>query len=414
MEGSGGGEQGGEWWSWGAGTHGQLGTGAFQDELLPQRLPPPSPAPLLQLACGGSHSVAVLRNGEAMTWGNNSSGQLGRGDSESSCEPTLVKELHCLKVHTVSAGWSHTAFISDDYSLFTCGSGGYGQLGHGNFDSCSVPRRVICFASMKVFLAACGMRHTLVLVGSALLCDADEEGTSVYAFGSSKKGQLGLGSLGGVMSVKGLLNTHHTPSLVGSLVGCNVSSIHASGDHSAALSDHGNLFVWGRGFDTRSNFPVPLKVLSGLSFAQVALGWSHLLALTCDGQVYAIGSRHRFGTLSGCGALTSEDNGGSKSTEALNEQRGCAASTQASAVCVKQFEPLKGHFVRWVAAGSEHSAAVLKDGSVVTWGWGEHGQLGLGNTTDHSCPNIVLGVPRMVNSQVYCGCGFSFLCQSCT
>ncbi|MCO5558433.1 hypothetical protein L7F22_012016 [Adiantum nelumboides] len=113
MDGQGGvGKERLEWWSWGAGTHGQLGTGALRDELLPQHLPPPSSSPLLCLACGGSHTVAALRNGEAMTWGNNSSGQLGHGDLRSVCEPTLVKELQFVKVQAVSTGWSHTTFIS--------------------------------------------------------------------------------------------------------------------------------------------------------------------------------------------------------------------------------------------------------------------------------------------------------------
>ncbi|MCO5575770.1 hypothetical protein L7F22_029574 [Adiantum nelumboides] len=110
---------------------------------------------------------------------------------------------------------------------------------------------------------------------------------------------------------------------------------------------------------------------------------------TGDGQVYTTGSRQRFGALNAFGAVTIEDH-------------------------VNQFGPLKGVSVRWIAAGSEHSAAVLNDGSIVTWGWGEHGQLGLGTTTDQSSPNVVFSVPRMVNSRVYCGCGFSFLCQPCT
>ncbi|MCO5558435.1 hypothetical protein L7F22_012018 [Adiantum nelumboides] len=305
----------------------------------------------------------------------------------------------------------HKCLLKDDYSLYTCGSGGYGQLGHGNFVSCSLPRRVTSFASMKVLLAACGLRHTLVLVGS-------EEDTFIYAFGSSKKGQLGLDFLGGDVPVKGHLETIQTsrPSLVRSLVGYKISSVHAGGEHSAALTDRGNLFVWGRGFDTGCNLPLPSKVSSQLIFAQVALGWNHLLALTAgDGQVYTTGSRQRFGALNAFGAVTIEDHGGSGSVDALSEQKGSAAvSTQQSVVSVNQFGPLKGVSVRWIAAGSEHSAAVLSDGSIVTWGWGEHGQLGLGTTTDQSCPNVVFSVPKMVNSLVYCGCGFSFLCQPCT
>eukprot|EP00250_Pteridium_aquilinum_P017454 c23633_g1_i1 orf=97-1239(+) len=347
----------GEWWSWGAGTHGQLGTGTFQDELLPQPLPSPSPAPLLHLACGGSHSVAALSNGEAVTWGNGNSGQLGHGDSRSCCEPTIVKELQFIKIRTVSAGWSHTVFISDDNGLFTCGSGGYGQLGHGNLDSCSIPKRVNWFASMRVSLAACGMRHTLVLADSG-------KGTGVYAFGSSKKGQLGIGSPGeGSLMSKEFLEANYTchPNEIGSLNGLNISTICANGDHSAALSDNGDLFVWGRSFSTTSNILLPKHISSELRFSQVALGWNHLLALTYDGQVYAIGSK-RYGALNGIQKPMVKGHCGSGSTvinKELPREGESALSSQVSEVSINLFEPLKGSVVRWVAAGSEHSAAVL-------------------------------------------------------
>ncbi|XP_031253249.1 ultraviolet-B receptor UVR8-like [Pistacia vera] len=37
-----------------------------------------------------------------------------------------------------------------------------------------------------------------------------------------------------------------------------------------------------------------------------------------------------------------------------------------------------------IAAGAEHSALVTDNGIIMTWGWGEHGQLGLGNTSDQT------------------------------
>jgi len=45
-------------WSWGAGTDGQLGTGRFQDEQLPQQLSLSLPS-VSSLACGGAHVIAL-------------------------------------------------------------------------------------------------------------------------------------------------------------------------------------------------------------------------------------------------------------------------------------------------------------------------------------------------------------------
>lgn len=54
-----------EVWSWGAGSDGQLGTGSFDDQHLPQLLsfPPRGAASaalrISQIACGGAHSIAL-------------------------------------------------------------------------------------------------------------------------------------------------------------------------------------------------------------------------------------------------------------------------------------------------------------------------------------------------------------------
>ena len=43
-----------------------------------------------------------------------------------------------------------------------------------------------------------------------------------------------------------------------------------------------------------------------------------------------------------------------------------------------------------ISAGSYHSAAVDEHGSLWTWGWGVHGQLGLGDIEDEYLPRRVL------------------------
>ena len=60
-----------------------------------------------------------------------------------------------------------------------------------------------------------------------------------------------------------------------------------------------------------------------------------------------------------------------------------------------------------IAAGSEHSLAVGRDGGVFAWGWGEHGQLGVGDQNDVCCVVRVKGLPPMRGCAA--GCGFSFV-----
>lgn len=49
----------------------------------------------------------------------------------------------------------------------------------------------------------------------------------------------------------------------------------------------------------------------------------------------------------------------------------------------------------------------------MTWGWGEHGQLGLGDTNDHTAPQAVALARKFAHGhatpRVYCGSGFTFV-----
>lgn len=54
----------------------------------------------------------------------------------------------------------------------------------------------------------------------------------------------------------------------------------------------------------------------------------------------------------------------------------------------------------------------------MTWGWGEHGQLGLGDTNDQTGPRAVslCNEPsrKPCVGRVYCGSGFTFVIRTYT
>lgn len=56
--------------------------------------------------------VFIFTDGKVITWGRGTSGQLGHGDMVSSLQPKRVKLLDGFVITHVSAGWSHSGFVS--------------------------------------------------------------------------------------------------------------------------------------------------------------------------------------------------------------------------------------------------------------------------------------------------------------
>ncbi|XP_052173300.1 ultraviolet-B receptor UVR8 isoform X2 [Diospyros lotus] len=370
-----------EIWSWGAGTEAQLGTRKLQDEHFPVAVNSlAGGGRIALLSCGGAHVIALTSGGRVVTWGRGTCGQLGHGDMVNSLQPKPIRSLESLLVTHVSAGWNHSGFVTDSGCLFTCGDGSFGQLGHGNQNSHSSPVMVSYFASKHVEQIACGMRHSLVLLKG-------HSGKRVYGFGSGKRGQLGTS--------EDKIGSVSLPQTTVGLEDIQIVSIHANGDHSAALSGDGRLYTWGRRFGTSSNSYSPQRLRSSSSFIQAALGWNHALLLTGDAEVYMLGGKHH-------GSLSE-----SQKNETVKH-----LSEDSKEPILSKISSLDGLKVVQIAAGSEHSALVSDSGLVMTWGWGEHGQLGLGSADDQTSPKVVELAHKLPGTRVYCGSGFTFAART--
>lgn len=76
-------------WAWGENIYGQLGDGSTaREQALPVRSVPGTD--WKQVATAGSHSVALKRDGTLWSWGNNWAGQLGDGTTNNSRSPVRV------------------------------------------------------------------------------------------------------------------------------------------------------------------------------------------------------------------------------------------------------------------------------------------------------------------------------------
>ncbi|KAJ8000715.1 hypothetical protein DPEC_G00183230 [Dallia pectoralis] len=220
----------GQLFTWGQNSSGQLGLGMGEPSTLsPQPLKSLSGIPLAQITAGGDHSFALSLSGAVFGWGKNNTGQLGLNDEQDRPVPCHIKFLRSQKVVYISCGDKHTAALTKDGGLFTFGGGSRGQLGHDSVHNEPLPRRVQELMGSEVSQIACGSHHTLAFVPSSGL---------VYAFGCNSSGQLGTGTQGDAKSpipVKSCI----TGSLSGSPRHMSnlraITKINCGGDHNFLL-----------------------------------------------------------------------------------------------------------------------------------------------------------------------------------
>jgi alpha-tubulin suppressor-like RCC1 family protein len=98
--------------TWGNNAYGQLGDGTTVNSPVPvpvTGLSDGTTSDVVQISFGGDepsngHSMALLSDGNVMTWGNNSKGQLGDGTTTNSPVPVLVTGLGAHDTVRISAG----------------------------------------------------------------------------------------------------------------------------------------------------------------------------------------------------------------------------------------------------------------------------------------------------------------------
>jgi alpha-tubulin suppressor-like RCC1 family protein len=284
----------------------------------------------------------------AVAWGSNLYKQLGDGFNEQSSDvPVPVTGLKF--VTAVAAGLHHSLALLANGTVVAWGGNGFGQLGDGGTTESSVPVAVQGLSGVKAIAA--GASHSL-----ALLTDG-----TVMAWGDNESGQLGIGS-----------SDEHSelPVAVSGLSG--VKAISAGADHSLALLNNGTVKSWGgnesgqlgTGNTKASDVPVAVKALTGV--AAISAGGEFSLALLTNG------------TVKGWGNDEKEQLG----NVALEEEE--AASTTVPVAV----DTLTG--VAAVAAGTNHSVALLSAGTVMAWGDDTFGELGNGTVKAHETTPVAV------------------------
>ncbi|CAM6117842.1 unnamed protein product [Calypogeia fissa] len=193
------------------------------------------------------------------------------------------------------------------------------------------------------------------------------------------------------------------PQRVKGLENVQVTDVAGSGVVSMALTKDGSVWSWGTskrgqlglGRDViQSKTPQQVVSLAGRVVSQMALGWGHALACTTDGELYAwgypadgrLGFRQEVqqpvkeGTLEATG-LSQDCESSKKSDAAEGVDKKVSEMLEEEKAVIPLWEPrrveaLAHERVKQVACGMDHSLALTETGNLYSFGDNSLGQLG--------------------------------------
>lgn len=123
-------------WAWGSNQHGQLGPSEPAYRARPERVPLPEKA--RQVSAGLYVSYALGASGRVYAWGWNARGQLGQGDLQP--HPGIRSVALPGRIRQLASGQAHV-LASDGHQVWTWGDNTSGQLGREGGHS-GVPQRL--------------------------------------------------------------------------------------------------------------------------------------------------------------------------------------------------------------------------------------------------------------------------------
>lgn len=125
--------EGGTVWTWGDNSAGQLGraTGGFTFSSMPGQVLDIINISISSIAAGAFHTIAATTGGAVWAWGLNSQGQLAINPSTPG-SPIPVEVTGLSGVAIVAAGGNYSVVTRSDGSVWAWGENTSGQLGRGN------------------------------------------------------------------------------------------------------------------------------------------------------------------------------------------------------------------------------------------------------------------------------------------
>jgi alpha-tubulin suppressor-like RCC1 family protein/chitodextrinase len=310
---------------------------------------------------GGTFTGIINSNGDVQLW----------GDSQVNQDPNSI---YLKGNKQIAGGISSITVLNQNNQLYAWGMNSSGSLGiRGSSQGIQLISPASPVLGMTANVSAVDSKYNNRL---AIKNGATEN--VLFAWGDNSKGQLGIGTSGVNMITApvGVKGKNGEGSFT------NVASAMAGRLHSIALKTDGTVWSWGDnaynqlGDGTTSMKTTPSEVKASSTenlnnITAISAGDYFNLALKSDGTVLSWG---------------------------LNDKGQLGDGTTINSSYPVQVKGLNGDGILQgiiaISAGGNHALALKSDGTVLSWGLNDKGQLGDGTTINQLVPIKVRGIDR--------------------
>lgn len=281
--------------SYGDGFLGALGTGGYENVLTPTPLPSTTGLSVKEISVGWAHAGFLTSEGEAYIYGRTHSfrdvlratymqrvlpklvwwmNTFTRARGVDTLEPALLELPGGERVKKIVCSTALTFLLTECGKLYTLGANGYGQCGIGKESvSVQLPMHVNIDGDEIVDIAA-GYQHGLAVT---------RHGT-VFCWGKGESGQLGCGA-----------GNIEAPLELIALKGTKIANVSAGFNHSCAVSEDGELYVWGKLLnpkgksESNSDQITPRLVPTSDAVKLLQCSQFHTTFITTDDKIWLVG-----------------------------------------------------------------------------------------------------------------------------
>lgn len=344
-------------------------------------------ASAVRLAAGFSHSAMIDYDGSLYLWGDNTYGQSAAGSDSYIDQPQLI-ELGT-KATEVSLGAWHTLVLTENGDVYSSGRNTFGQLGNGTWENSSQLTKIPGLSNIAAIEA--GSYHSLAL---------GQDG-SLWVWGSNTNGQLAHAASEELKENEQIVARRNaSPERI---IASGISQIAAGGHFTLYADQEGKVFSFGDnskgqlGIGTTESSDLPIQVADIENAIRIEAGYEYALAIvqTEAGQeIYAWGDNSLgqlgIGQPGGVGAMRTRPSAVKLPADLTEYEQALLDFTQLTAGYSHVLLTLPEQIYYDDPETKERTYLLSGRQHLLTWGSNAFGQLGASASTQtYIQPNLL-------------------------